>query len=112
MPVVTESVPRLVHVSLFLFFFSLGDWHLALNTIIGIATAVPNQRLWFDLHFQHVRSPNPFPKIILRPDLVLGTEGASTYLDRACGGVFRVVSSNMSKGWTQLAMEENAKVAM
>ncbi|KAI9439287.1 hypothetical protein H4582DRAFT_1801154, partial [Lactarius indigo] len=41
MPVVAESVPGLVHVSLFLFFLGLGDSLLALNTTIAITTIVP-----------------------------------------------------------------------
>src|SRR5487761_1149216 len=41
MPVVAESVPGLVHVSLFLFFLGLGDSLLNLNTTVGVTTIVP-----------------------------------------------------------------------
>ncbi|KAI9435190.1 hypothetical protein H4582DRAFT_1817948, partial [Lactarius indigo] len=41
MPVVAESVPGLVHVSLFLFFVGLGDSLLNVNTTVGITTIVP-----------------------------------------------------------------------
>ncbi|KAH9002333.1 hypothetical protein EDB86DRAFT_2800633, partial [Lactarius hatsudake] len=41
MPLVAESVPGLIHVSLFLFFVGLCDSLLALNTTIGITTIVP-----------------------------------------------------------------------
>ncbi|KAI9459259.1 hypothetical protein BJY52DRAFT_1119023, partial [Lactarius psammicola] len=41
MPVVAESVPGLVHVSLFLFFVGLGDSLLSVNTTVGVTTIVP-----------------------------------------------------------------------
>ncbi|KAI9439392.1 hypothetical protein BJY52DRAFT_1217282 [Lactarius psammicola] len=36
-----EAVPRLVHISLFLFFFGLGDSMLNYNTTVGVSTIVP-----------------------------------------------------------------------
>ncbi|KAH9170242.1 hypothetical protein EDB89DRAFT_1853623, partial [Lactarius sanguifluus] len=41
MPVVAESVPGLVHVSLFLFFVGLGDSLFNVNTTVGVTTIVP-----------------------------------------------------------------------
>ncbi|KAH8984550.1 hypothetical protein EDB86DRAFT_2744490, partial [Lactarius hatsudake] len=41
MPVVAESVPGLVHVSLFLFFLGLGDSLLAVHTTVAVTTIVP-----------------------------------------------------------------------
>ncbi|KAH9051497.1 hypothetical protein EDB87DRAFT_1737773, partial [Lactarius vividus] len=41
MPVVAESVPGLVHVSLFLFFLGLGDSLLTIHTTIAITTIIP-----------------------------------------------------------------------
>ncbi|KAH9017751.1 hypothetical protein EDB83DRAFT_2232219, partial [Lactarius deliciosus] len=41
MPLVAESVPGLVHVSLFLFFLGLGDSLLAVHTTVAITTIVP-----------------------------------------------------------------------
>ncbi|KAH8984565.1 hypothetical protein EDB86DRAFT_2810693, partial [Lactarius hatsudake] len=41
MPVVAESIPGLVHVSLFLFFVGLGDSLLNVNTTVGAATIIP-----------------------------------------------------------------------
>ncbi|KAH9062163.1 hypothetical protein EDB87DRAFT_1559453, partial [Lactarius vividus] len=41
MPLVAESVPGLIHVSLFLFFLGLCDSLFSLNTTIGITTIVP-----------------------------------------------------------------------
>jgi Family of unknown function (DUF6535) len=49
MLVVAESVPGLVHVSLFLFFLGLGDSLLNLNTTVGITTIVPVLVLSTDL---------------------------------------------------------------
>ncbi|KAH9170245.1 hypothetical protein EDB89DRAFT_2190977, partial [Lactarius sanguifluus] len=41
MPVVAESIPGLVHVSLFLFFLGLGDSLFNVNTTVGTATIIP-----------------------------------------------------------------------
>ncbi|KAI9455667.1 hypothetical protein BJY52DRAFT_1121750, partial [Lactarius psammicola] len=41
MPVVADSVPGLVHVSVFLFFVGLGDSLFAVHTTVGITTIVP-----------------------------------------------------------------------
>ncbi|KAH9052775.1 hypothetical protein EDB87DRAFT_1569960, partial [Lactarius vividus] len=41
MPVVAESIPGLVHISLFLFFLGLGDSLLNVNTTVGVTTIVP-----------------------------------------------------------------------
>ena len=112
MPVVAESVPGLVHVSLFLFFFGLGDSLLALNTTVGITTIVPITicGLMYVLSmFAPIMNPqspfqNPFSGLIwyLRQKV-----HPRCYLDRASGGSFKAVSSNLSVGQMQLAMEEN-----
>ncbi|KAH9952994.1 hypothetical protein BC827DRAFT_1147259, partial [Russula dissimulans] len=41
MPVVADSVPGLLHLSLFLFFLGLGDLVLGINTTVGITTTIP-----------------------------------------------------------------------
>ena len=41
LPVVAEAVPGLIHVSLFLFFWGLGDAILNINRTIGLTTVVP-----------------------------------------------------------------------
>ncbi|KAI9435180.1 hypothetical protein H4582DRAFT_1817973, partial [Lactarius indigo] len=41
MPMVAESVPGLVHVSLFLFFVGLGDSLFNVNTTVGVTTVIP-----------------------------------------------------------------------
>ncbi|KAI9435184.1 hypothetical protein H4582DRAFT_708439 [Lactarius indigo] len=112
MPIVAESVPGLVHVSLFLFFLGLGDSLLNVNTTVGITTVVPIAIcafLYVFSMFAPVIKPqapfrNPFSGLIwyvrqkLRP---------RSYLDRASGGTVKPVSSNISQGQMQLAMEEN-----
>ncbi|KAH8984566.1 hypothetical protein EDB86DRAFT_143572 [Lactarius hatsudake] len=112
MPVVAESVPGLVHVSLFLFFLGLGDSLLNVNTTVGVTTVVPITIctfLYVFSMFAPVIKPqapfrNPFSGLIwylrqkLRP---------RSYLDRASGGTVKPVSSNISQGQMQLAMEEN-----
>ncbi|KAH9052781.1 hypothetical protein EDB87DRAFT_1691472 [Lactarius vividus] len=112
MPVVAESVPGLVHVSLFLFFLGLGDSLLNVNTTVGVTTVVPITLcalLYVFSMFAPVIKPqspfrNPFSGLIwyLRQKV-----HPRRYLDRGSGGSAKVVSSNISQGQMQLAMEEN-----
>jgi len=41
MPMMAEAAPRLIHVSVFLFFAGLADAALNINTTVGVATVVP-----------------------------------------------------------------------
>ncbi|KAH9052787.1 hypothetical protein EDB87DRAFT_1569966 [Lactarius vividus] len=112
MPVVAESVPGLVHVSLFLFFIGLGDSLLNVNTTVGVTTVVPISicaLLYVFSMFAPVIKPqapfrNPFSGLIwyLRQKM-----HPRSYLDRASGGTVKPVSPNISQGQMQLAMEEN-----
>ncbi|KAH9036528.1 hypothetical protein EDB85DRAFT_2288247 [Lactarius pseudohatsudake] len=112
MPVVAESIPGLVHVSLFLFFVGLGDSLLDVNTTVGAATITPIAicgLLYVFSMFAPVIKPqspfrNPFSGLIwyLRQKV-----HPRRYLDRASGGTVRAVSSKISEGQIQLAMEEN-----
>ncbi|KAH8984554.1 hypothetical protein EDB86DRAFT_142192 [Lactarius hatsudake] len=112
MPVVAESVPGLVHVSLFLFFVGLGDSLLNVNTTVGATTIVPITICAFFYVFSMFapvikpQSPfrNPFSGLIwyLRQKV-----HPRSYLDRASGGTAKAVSPNISQGQMQLAMEEN-----
>ncbi len=112
MPLVAESVPGLVHVSLFLFFLGLGDSLLALNTTIGIATIVPITicgLLYVLSMFTSIVKPqspfkNPFSSMIW---YLMQKLHPRSYSDRASDGALKTVSSNMSEGQAQLAMEEN-----
>ncbi|KAH9052778.1 hypothetical protein EDB87DRAFT_344207 [Lactarius vividus] len=112
MPVVAESVPGLLHVSLFLFFLGLGDSLLNVNVTVGATTIVPITICAFLYMFSmfapviEPQSPfrNPFSGLIwyLRQKV-----HPRRYLDRASGGTVKAVSPNISQGQMQLAMEEN-----
>ena len=111
MPVVAESVPALVHVSLFLFFLGLGDSLLNLNTTIGVTTIVPITLCGFlyilgtFMPVIYPQSPyqNSFSALIWYLTQKLHIR---RYVDRASGGARKPVSSNMARGQMQLAMEE------
>ena len=111
MPMVAESVPGLVHVSLFLFFLGLGDTLLSLNTTVGITTIVPITicgLLYVLSMFAPIVNPqspfqNPFSGLIW---YLKQKVHPRRYLDRASGGS-KALSSNLAKGQMQLAMEEN-----
>ena len=112
MPMVAESVPGLVHVSLFLFFVGLGDSLLSVNTTVGVTTILPITAcglLYILSMFAPIINPqspfqNTFSGLVwyLRQKL-----HPRRYLDRASGGSLKAVSSNLSDGQIQLAMEEN-----
>ncbi|KAH8981221.1 hypothetical protein EDB86DRAFT_2858576, partial [Lactarius hatsudake] len=114
MPVIAESVPGLVHVSLFLFFLGLSDSLLALNTTIAITTIVPITvcgLLYVLSMFAPILNPqspfrNPFSGLIW---YVIRKLRPQTYSDRASNGALKTVSLKMSEGQVQLAMEENEK---
>jgi hypothetical protein len=112
MPMVAESVPGLVHVSLFLFIIGLGDSLLSLNTTVGVSTIVPITICWL-LYVLSMFAPiinpqspfqNPFSGVIwyLKQKVY-----PRRYLDRASGGSLKAVSSNLSQAQMQMAMEEN-----
>jgi hypothetical protein len=112
MPRVARSVPGLVHVSLFLFFVGLGDSLLTLNTTVSITTVIPIAicgLLYIFCMFAPIINPqspfqNPFSALIwyLKQKVY-----PRHYLDRASGGSFKAVSSNLPEAQMQLAMEEN-----
>ena len=112
MLVVAESVPGLVHVSLFLFFLGLIDSLLSLNTTVGITTIVPIALcgLFYVLcTFAPIMDPqSPFHTPLSSLIWYLTRKlHPRTYSDRTSGGALKTVSSNMSEGQMQLAMEEN-----
>ena len=112
MPMVARSVPGLVHVSLFLFFVGLGDSLLAAYTTVAVTTIIPIAicvSLYVSSMFSPILNPqspfrNPFSGLIW---YLKQKVHPRRYLDRAFGGSLKVVSSNMSEGQMQLAMEEN-----
>ena len=112
MPLVAESVPGFVHVSLFLFFIGLGDTLLSLNTTIGITTIIPISLcgLFYVLSmFAPIINPqspfkNPFSGLVWYLKQMVHPR---RYMDRASGGSLKAVSSDLSRAQMQLAMEEN-----
>jgi hypothetical protein len=112
MPAVAESVPGLVHVSLFLFFLGICDELFALNTTVGIATIVPIficGLLYVLSMFAPIINPkspfqNPFSSTIW---YLMQKALPRRYSDRASDGARKNVSSDMPTGKLQLAMEEN-----
>src|SRR6266404_5272279 len=113
MPVIAESVPGLVHISLLLFFGGLGISLLAQNTVVGIVVVLMCICVFPYIlsTFTPIINPqaplrNPFSGLIwylmqkLRPH-------PRKYSDRADGGAQKTVSPKMSVGQVQLAMEEN-----
>ncbi|KAH9058915.1 hypothetical protein EDB83DRAFT_2520662 [Lactarius deliciosus] len=109
---VAESVPGLVHVSLFLFFLGLGDWLFALKRTIGIVIIVLITICGFLYALStftpiwNPQSPfqNPFSRMIwyLRQKMKIRPR---RFFDR--DGALKIVSLNMSEGRAQLAMEDN-----
>ena len=112
MPVVAEAVPGLVHVSLFLFFLGLGDSLLSVNTTVGVTSIVPITIcgfLYILSMFAPILNPqspfrNPFSGLIWHLKQKMHPR---RYIDRASGGSIKAVSSILSEGQMQLAMEEN-----
>ncbi|KAN0133855.1 hypothetical protein V8E53_008350 [Lactarius tabidus] len=112
MPIVAESVPGLVHVSLFLFFLGLGDSLLAVNTTVGVTTIIPITicgLLYVLSMFAPIVNPqspfrNPFSGLIW---YAIRKVHPKTYSDRTSSGALKTVSLKMSEGQAQLAMEEN-----
>ena len=111
MPVVAESVPALVHVSLFLFFLGLVDSLLNLNTTVGVSTIVPITLCGF-LYILSTFVPVIYPQSPYQNSFsaliwyLTQKAHIRRYVDRASGGARKPVSSNMAQGQMQLAMEE------
>ncbi len=111
MPVVAETVPGLLHISLFLFFVGLGDFVLKINTTVGISTIIPISMsgvLYIFTTFAPVIYPqspyqNSFSGLIwymVQKSKLFGwrfknEDGESTSVD-----------ANLVQGRLQLAMEE------
>ena len=111
MPVVAESVPCLLHVSLFLFFIGLGDFVMNINRIVGLSTTIPigiSGLMYIFTIFAPVIYPQSpyqnsfsglFWHIVQKSKLF-----ARRFRDR--DGELKFVSTNMTQGQMQLAMEE------
>lgn len=111
MPVVAESVPALIHVSLFLFFLGLGDSLLNPNTTIGVTAIVPITLCGF-LYILSTFMPVIYPQSPYQNSFsaliwyLAQKLHIRRHVDRASGGARKPVSSNMARGQMQLAMEE------
>src|SRR6266404_1008667 len=114
MPVIAESVPGLVHISLFLFFGGLGISLLAQNTVIGAIIVVLMSicvlpyilSTFTPIVYPQAPLRNPFSGLIWYLTQRL-RRYPRKYFDRADGGALKTVSPKMSAGQVQLAMEEN-----
>ena len=112
MPIVAEAVPGLLHIALFLFFAGLGDLVLGINAAVGLITAIPIGIIGLLYIFTMVapviypQSPyqNSFSGLIW---YIFQRLHGRTYKDRGSNGASKPVSTNMSEGQMQLAMEEN-----
>jgi len=111
MPVVAESVPGLLHISLFPFFVGLGDFVMNINTTVGFSTTIPigiSGLMYIFTIFAPVIYPqspyqNSFSGLvwyIIQKTKLFGRR----FRDRDGGSKF--VSTNMTRGQMQLAMEE------
>ncbi|KAH9062166.1 hypothetical protein EDB87DRAFT_321115 [Lactarius vividus] len=115
MPLVAESVPGLIHVSLFLFFLGLCDSLFYLNTTIRITTIVPVAICGLLYVLSMVAAPimdpqSPFQTPFTGMIWYLRQKAfPRRYSDRAFDGALKNVSPDMSTGKVQLAMEENEK---
>jgi Family of unknown function (DUF6535) len=111
MPIIAEAVPGLVHVSLFLFLVGLGDSVLNINTTVGLGTAIPiaiGGLFYIFTMFAPILNPqSPYRNSIsgLVWWLMQRVYGRK-YKDRTAPEKLKLVSSDMSKGQMQLAMEE------
>jgi len=111
MLIMADSVPALLHLSLFLFFLGLGDSLLNLNTTVGITTIIPTTLcglFYIFTTFAPVIYPqSPYQNSFSALIWYLGQKmHARRYVDRASGGARKLVSPNMAQGQMQLAMEE------
>ena len=111
MPVVAESVPGLLHISLFVFFVGLGDFVMNINTTVGLSTTIPIGIIGLMYIFTifapviYPQSPyqNSFSGLvwyIIQKSKLFGRR----FRDR--DGESKFVSTNMTQGQMQLAMEE------
>jgi hypothetical protein len=108
MPVVAEAVPGLLHVSLFLFFVGLGDTVLRINTTVGLSTTIPIGISGF-LYIFTIFAPVIYPQSPYQNAIsgliwyTIQKLRGRRFKDR--DGNLKSVSTNMTQGQMQLAME-------
>ena len=113
MPVMAESVPGLLHISLFLFFVGLGDFVMNINTTVGLNTTIPigisGLMYIFTILAPVIYPQSPYQNsfsglvwYITQKSKLFGRR----FRDR--DGELKFVSTNMAQGQMELAMEETA----
>ena len=113
MPIVAETVPVFLHISLFLFFAGLGISLLNINTKVALSTIVPigiSGLLYILITFVPIIYPqspyqNSFSGIFWY--LFQKSHHGRRFKDRESGGEMKV-GTNMAQGQMQLAMEETS----
>jgi Family of unknown function (DUF6535) len=112
MPVVVDAVPALIHISLFLFFFGLADYLFQVNIATAATTTImivicACLYLWTVIAPVHdAQSPYQSPLSGIFWYLYQVIRGR-THRDHSTGGVRKRVSTNMTDGRVQLAMDES-----
>ncbi|KAH8993049.1 hypothetical protein EDB86DRAFT_1403730 [Lactarius hatsudake] len=112
MPVVVDVVPALIHVSLFLFFIGLADYLFNINTATATTTTImiaicAALYLWCIIAPVHdAQSPYQSPLSGIFWALFQIIRGR-THRDHSTGGARKRISTNMTDGRVQLAMDES-----
>lgn len=112
MPVVVDAVPALIHVSLFLFFIGLADYLFSINTATATTTTIMITicgalYLWCIIAPVHdAQSPYQSPLSGIFWALFQIIRGR-THRDHSTGGARKRISTNMTDGRVQLAMDES-----
>jgi len=110
MPVVVEAVPALIHISLFLFFLGLAEFLFKINTSTATTTTVTIVMssllyLWTIIAPVHdPQSPyqSPLSGVFW---LLFQLIRRRTHRDHSTGGARKRISTNMTDGRVQLAMD-------
>ena len=112
MPVVVDCIPALIHISLFLFFIGLADYLFNINTATATTTTIMITicgalYLWCIIAPVHdAQSPYQSPLSGIFWHLFQVIRGR-THRDHSTGGARKRISTNMTDGRVQLAMDES-----
>ena len=112
MPVVVEAVPALIHISLFLFFLGLADFLFNLNTSTATATTITIV-LCAVLYLWSIIAPVHDPQSPYQSPLsgvfwlLFQLIRRRTHRDHSTGGERKRISTHMTDGRVQLAMDES-----
>ena len=112
MAVVVDAVPALIHISLFLFFLGLADFLFTLNTSTATATTI-TMIICTLLYSWSIIAPVHDPKSPYQSPLsgvfwlLFQLIRRRTHRDHSTGGERKRISTNMTEGRVQLAMDES-----